>query len=256
MDCQANQLVLPLSEAPTRPLPAYQVRVSPRAKHVSIKVSWQGSVEVVIPPGFDHREIPDILQRRQGWIHKTIDRFAADRKSLSPELIEDRPTQIVLRSPKESWQVNYQGATGDRLWIRQTKSKQVIVSGGIADVVACQAALRSWLSRKAIAEFTPWFQKVSQEVNLTFNKLSIRGQKTRWGSCSTQKNINLNYKLLFLPESLVRYVFIHELCHTVHMNHSKTFWQLVGDKDPNYQHWRNELKQAWRYVPRWVDGCL
>lgn len=256
MDCQANQLVLHLSHALSNPLPPYQVRVSSRAKHVSIKVSWQGAVEVVIPPGFDRRDIPEILQRRQGWIHKTINRFAADRQSLSPELIEDRPTQIVLRSPSESWQVNYQGEACNHLLIRQTKPKHLTVAGGVTDIVACQSALRSWLSRKAIAEFTPWFHKVSQEVNLSFNKLSIRGQKTRWGSCSTQKNINLNYKLLFLPESLVRYIFIHELCHTVHMNHSKAFWKLVGNKEPNYQHWKNELKHAWRYVPRWVDGFL
>ncbi|MGC1525969.1 MAG: M48 family metallopeptidase, partial [Phormidesmis sp.] len=64
---------------------------------------------------------------------------------------------------------------------------------------------------------------------------------------------SLNFKLLFLPRPLVHYVLVHELCHTVHMNHSKHFWALVAKKQPDYQWRRDALKKAWRYVPRWVE---
>jgi hypothetical protein len=97
-------------------------------------------------------------------------------------------------------------------------------------------------------------RELSFDINLPFNRISIRGQKTRWASCSTQKNISLNYKLLFLPPDLVHYVFVHELCHTVYMDHSSAFWRLVSEKQPDYQHFRHQIRDGWRYIPRWVEG--
>jgi predicted metal-dependent hydrolase len=65
--------------------------------------------------------------------------------------------------------------------------------------------------------------------------------------------ISLNYKLLFLPPEVVRYVFVHELCHTIHMNHSTAFWNLVAEKEPDYECLDTELQNVWRYVPAWVE---
>jgi len=94
---------------------------------------------------------------------------------------------------------------------------------------------------------------VSQEVNLPFKNVSIRGQKTRWGSCSSDQSISLNCKLLFLPSPVVRYVLIHELCHTVHMNHSAAFWALVGCFEPNYRQLDRNLRDARCDVPLWME---
>jgi hypothetical protein len=78
--------------------------------------------------------------------------------------------------------------------------------------------------------------------------VSIRGQKTAGPAASSDKNISLNYKLLFLPPELVHYVFVHELCHTVHMNHSAAFWKLVEEKQPGHQRFRDEIRDGWQYV--------
>ncbi|NIN12121.1 MAG: DUF45 domain-containing protein [Gemmatimonadales bacterium] len=80
----------------------------------------------------------------------------------------------------------------------------------------------------------------------------VRAQRTRWGSCSRRSTISLNKKLLFLPAPLVEYVMVHELCHTVHFNHSPEFWDLVRERTPEYQALEAELRTAWRYVPAWV----
>jgi len=84
--------------------------------------------------------------------------------------------------------------------------------------------------------------KYSHELTLEYNKLSIRDQKTRWGSCSKQGNLNFNYKIIFLPEHLQDYIIIHELCHLKELNHSKKFWNLVATICPNYKNYRKELK--------------
>lgn len=78
--------------------------------------------------------------------------------------------------------------------------------------------------------------------NFTYNRVTIRHQKTRWGSCSSDGNLNFNCKLMCLSNELREYVIAHELCHLEEMNHSKQFWRLVEKTIPNYKELRRELK--------------
>lgn len=76
-----------------------------------------------------------------------------------------------------------------------------------------------------------------------YNKINIKNQKTRWGSCSRKGNINFNYKIALLPAHLADYIIVHELCHMGQFNHSKKFWNLVAKTTPNYPEIRKELKK-------------
>ncbi|MBI1866469.1 MAG: M48 family metallopeptidase [Candidatus Staskawiczbacteria bacterium] len=76
-----------------------------------------------------------------------------------------------------------------------------------------------------------------------FNKIRIKKQKSRWGSCSEKGNLNFNYKIIFLPQKFSDYVFVHELCHIKEFNHSKKFWELVKKTIPDYKEIRNEFKK-------------
>ena len=77
----------------------------------------------------------------------------------------------------------------------------------------------------------------------TYGRIAIRNQKRCWGSCSSRKNLNFNYKLVFLPETLMDYVIVHELCHLAEMNHSVRFWEQVAVVLPDYQERRVHLKR-------------
>jgi len=83
----------------------------------------------------------------------------------------------------------------------------------------------------------------NKTYNFSFNKISIKNQKTRWGSCSSKGNLNFNYKILFLSEELRDYIIVHELCHLVEMNHSKSFWSLVAKACPDYLELRKRLRK-------------
>lgn len=75
-----------------------------------------------------------------------------------------------------------------------------------------------------------------------FSKIFIKNQKTIWGSCSQKGNLNFNYKVIYLPEKLIDYVIVHELCHLKELNHSKSFWKLVEKEIPDYREIRKELR--------------
>ena len=83
--------------------------------------------------------------------------------------------------------------------------------------------------------------RLNQFYNFQYNKVTIKNQKTRWGSCSKMGNLNFNYKIVFLPEDQLNYLVTHELCHLAYMNHSNAFWQLVAKTIPNYRQLRKLL---------------
>ena len=84
-----------------------------------------------------------------------------------------------------------------------------------------------------------YFNKI---YKLKFNSITIKRQKTRWGSCSKKGNLNYNYKILFLPEAIADYIIVHELCHLKEFNHSRKFWNLVAQAIPSYLEIKRELK--------------
>lgn len=94
---------------------------------------------------------------------------------------------------------------------------------------------RALVSRK-IAEFNSLY-------NFNFNRVAIRNQRSRWGSCSKRGNLNFNYKLLLIPDHLADYVIVHELCHLGEFNHSKDFWNLVAQTIPDYVARRKQLRK-------------
>ena len=98
--------------------------------------------------------------------------------------------------------------------------------------------------RKAAREYFP--KRVSHYAHMlgvTYGKISIRDQKTRWGSCSSEGNLSFNWRLILAPPDVLDYVVIHELCHRKEMNHSKEFWALVESLMPDYKERRKWLRE-------------
>jgi predicted metal-dependent hydrolase len=239
----------------TTDLPIYTVRVSSRAKCVRLSLSVEDGLEVVVPANYDRLKIPELVQQKLDWIDRNqrkLDDRSAFFLSQAPHELPDR---LKLRSLNEEWQIEYlQTSSKSGISIQEKKAQlQLVMSGNIADVESCKFFLKQWLMQKAEKHLFSWLRKVSVRTNLPYRTTAVRGQKTLWGSCSGDRNISLNYKLLFLEPNVVEYVLLHELCHTVHMNHSGKFWQLVSKFEPNYKALDKSLNQAWKIVPAWLD---
>lgn len=233
-------------------LPAkYTVRESPKARHIRLKMSVQHGLEVIVPKGFARSRIPPLLEKKRRWIQRAWQRIEEHRKFFQPPSPDQLPDHIILRAIGETWRVTYRHTKSRHVGAYEAGNDTLVVRGNIASQPACKAALRRWLARRCREKLVPWLCAISRETQLPFGKAMVRTQKTRWASCSRHKTISLNAKLLFLPPNLVRYVFVHELCHTVHLNHSAKFWALVGQNDPHYQAHDRELRKAWRLLPHW-----
>lgn len=95
---------------------------------------------------------------------------------------------------------------------------------------------------EARALVTRLLADVNKTYDFTWSRVSIRDQRTRWGSCSSRRGLSFNYRLVFLPEKLARYVVVHELCHLAEMNHGPRFWKLVEQGMPDYKKAAKELR--------------
>lgn len=226
----------------------YQIRYSKKAKHLRLSMSGRG-LEVILPKRlksqFSIDIIADFIQQKQKWIDKQKRRFS--------NLVTQKnvlPTCIHFPALSQIWQVEYQ--KDHKIDFFSTPDNKVYIRGNINNQTESLNQLRCWL-RSVANEYLPTeLAKLAKVTGFTFNKVSIRNNTSRWGSCSNKKNISLCCKLLFLPYHLIRYVLLHELCHTKVLTHGKAFWNLMGEVDACSLQHAKELKKMIHTIPAWV----
>ncbi len=229
----------------TEALPDYRIRISARARRAQLRVTQFGEVEVVLPRGHSTHGVDEWVFEHRHWLWRKL--AAHPRRHEQRQL----PQDIALAAIDERWSVAYE--KHGRAGFTQGDG-ELLIRG--ADEAAWRQALPRWLQQQAKAHLVPWCRAVSEELALPCANITIRGQRSRWGSCSVRGNLNLNRALLFLPADLVRYLFIHELCHTREMNHSAAFWRLVQSFEPDYRRCETALSEATRRVPLWALAGL
>ena len=106
------------------------------------------------------------------------------------------------------------------------------------------------LKRRLLDELEPAVAHYSTKLGVRFNRITIRRQRTRWGSCSSDGNLNFNLRLVCLPPDLIRYIACHEVAHLKEKNHRKAFWKLVGSEFANYKEMEKRLSEFWSLVQR------
>ena len=233
-------------------LPDYSVRHSPKARNLRLKVTREDGLLVVVPKGYDEKKIPALLNQKKVWIADSMKRIGETKRFLEPKPRKHLPEAMRLVAVGETWAVTYRedaSHSGIRLW---TERGKLVISGPDLNRESVIQKLKFWLRVKVRENLFPLAEKLATKHSLKLGGMLVKNQRTRWASCSAQRNLSLNTKLLFLSPDLVRYVVIHELCHTVHMNHGNEFWRLVATHEPSYKVLDQALREAWKIVPQWV----
>ena len=225
-------------------------RRSSRAKRLSMQLK-RTCIEVVVPRRVSMLEAERFVRCSESWL-------SDHRAAISTVNHSDAmpPTSIALRALDQIWQC--------RLEISELADYLILSHESLLPCRIClgkkyQQALivqyiTDWLYQVASSFFPTWVQSLATEHEFRYGQLNIRNQKTRWGSCNHLGDISLNLKLLFFAPSVAQYVMVHELCHTVHADHSAKFWRLVGDCMPNYKQQMRELRQEHALIPGWLHA--
>jgi predicted metal-dependent hydrolase len=244
----------------------YQIRISLRAQSLRLTLSPRNGLTVVAPKGYDLRRVPAIVEKKRNWIEGHLRRFAEaveaegrDGAAADSNLASARrpaaalPETLELPALGESWRIDYRPSNTRVVGVIVGEPGQITVYGAVSDHDACREVLKRWLHLRTREELVPWLTRLAGQSGFKFSEARIRGQKTRWASCSSKGTINLSFKLLFLEREWVRCVLLHELCHTVCMNHSARFWALLGRLEPECRVIHKLMRDGWRRVPPWVE---
>lgn len=227
--------------------PGWDVRISRRARRLSMRIFPGGRVEVVVPPGVGAPAIERFVARHRDWAERQSREFGLP----APEDAEVRPAQVELAALGRTFSIGYEQGRGRRVFESAPGEIRVRVTDP-GDRLQVSAAMLSWLSERASEHLPPLLATLSFETGIDYRQVQLRRQQTRWGSCSTSGAISLNVCLMFQRPEVVRYLLVHELCHRRHMNHSPRFWSLVEAFEPRCRTLDAELLAGWRRVPAWV----
>ena len=232
----------------------YTVRSSRKAKRVLLTIDPRQGLVVVLPARLDPGCIPNILREKRAWIEKHRDSILqAAARNRSRDLVPDR---VRLRALGTQLKVQLHTNGDSMVSLREVGAEVLEISGPKRiDPGEAAALLQQWLKHKARAVLPGWLDHLAKRYGLRYSRVSIRCQKTRWGSCSSKKTISLNSKLLFLPPRLVEHVLTHELCHTLQPNHSPAFWDLFQQLQPEAPACHRRLKRLRpEIIPAWADS--
>jgi predicted metal-dependent hydrolase len=228
----------------------WDLRVSRRARYAKLQIRPFGGLEVVIPPRFPRHQVAGLVAKHANWVRHQLATQSALRASVRlPEVLKLAFDQSSTRVIYQHEPLQYSLDLFDLELFAQADNGAIVIEA--SEQSARIGELRQWIRCRARATLPVMFREVSLRTGLVFNKLSIRSQKSRWGSCSARGNINLNDQLMFLQRNTVEYLMVHELCHTRQLNHSKAFWGLVKQHCPEYREHEKVLADSRNLVPDW-----
>jgi len=212
-----------------------------RFKRLSLRMAPNKGIWINIPNGLDWQSAIDFAQSHKDWIAKQrIKIKAKENQNLffdSDTLFKTKYHELRMNACKEN-RVNASVKQGV-IHINYPEGFD-LKTEGFQDFV--KKILIETLRNEAKNVLPKRLQELASRYGFKYNKVSIRNASTRWGSCSGENNISLNLHLMRLPEHLIDMVLLHELCHTIEKNHSKSFWNLLDKVCDNVPAKRKEMK--------------
>ncbi len=207
----------------------YEIKSSSRRRTLCLQVQTDGRVRVLVPAHARLHHIRDFIAGRLAWVERTRRAVTVPVRPLHdgaplPFLGE----ALVLRHGAASKAPAVR--RGRNLWVHARDSATV------------RLRIERWYRSQAQTRVAARIAHFAPRVGRAPARLSIRGQKTRWGSCSSLGNININWRLLLADAAILDYVVVHELCHLLHRDHSPRFWREVARVLPDYRETRRRLR--------------
>ncbi len=217
---------------------------SRRARQLRLSMSQEGQFTLVVPWFTPKFAANLFLKKHVGWLEKQSSKIEK-QKELRPDFKYSTGDMfyyfgesVILDVKPSSRKRPTIKIRGDKMLI--TLHRDVSRADG---VIAIKKTIQKFYKEKAEEVIHDRLQFFNEHYGFRYNRVTLRNQKSRWGSCSRLKNLNFNWKLIMAPIEVIDYVVVHELCHLKEMNHSSRYWNLVAQTTPEYKVIRKWLRQ-------------
>lgn len=196
--------------------------VRSKRKTICICVSSENEITVRCPIRISEKKIDEFVKSKKEWLLNVL--YNNELKlSENESILQYRKIYVAgVKMPLIIGESD--GITAEAVYVKSLKNIKKLFIAAFSD------------------GFIQFAESISAQCNLFANSFNLKTYKRRWGCCDRKGKITFNYMIFMLPKSLQRYVVIHELCHTVFFNHSREFWKLVGQLEPDYKYLRKQLE--------------
>lgn len=205
-------------------------------KTASIKVDKYLNVIVTVPKYMSKKDIDQFIEKYETWIHKTLEK----RKVASEEYDWFKTKKILYLGEYIEVEIK-QSSYGKDLVVLTEKGLKIISKG---EEESIRKAVEAFYRKKAKVILEELTHRYATLIGVSYNKITIRKQETRWGSCSSKGNLSYNVRMLCAPMEMIEYVVLHEVMHLRHFNHSSAFWQDLECIMPDYKRRMNYFKES------------
>lgn len=211
----------------------YQIKRSKRVSGLKIEINQKGEVIATAPPLLPEFLIKKMIESKTDWIEKSL-------KKVRKQQININSDEVIIFDKKYQIKINNEA---DRTEIKVWGNKLLVDNLSKKTNKQITEQIERFLKNTATKYLVQKTKTIAQKMGIDYGRVSIRQQKSRWGSCSSQGNLNFNWRLVHYSPKVIDYVIIHELAHRKELNHSKRFWDIVRKYDPEYPIHKSKLNK-------------
>ena len=208
-----------------------------KRRTMEVRVSANGSVRLYAPKQVALKDADAFILKKAEWIEDV----RAEFRRQGAVALQDRPMETGAK-------ILYEGILTPLLVVPGAQKRidfdgeRIEIRASDVGSEAVRVQLRAWLWERALEQTTRRAEYYGRLIGGDYRKVAVRDQRTRWGSCSSQRNLSFNWKLIMAPPEVLDYVVVHELCHLHEFDHSPKFWARVERHLPDYRTWKDWLK--------------
>ncbi|HUR16316.1 MAG TPA: SprT family zinc-dependent metalloprotease [Candidatus Limnocylindrales bacterium] len=223
-------------------LPAYTIRRSARARHSRITITEQAQAVVVLPLRAPEQDAADLVARYRTWVHRNVGRMAARRAALDGRPSIDSGRELFWLGIRHRV-VSLAAIDGRARSSVRVVDGRVVVTSALQEKRSTAQIIDAWFRSHAKREISARVAARAPDLGVSPRSVTIRDQKSRWGSASARGTLSFSWRLLMCPPEVLEYVVVHELAHMKITGHPRAFWRLVGRHHPDVRGARRWLRE-------------
>jgi len=216
-----------------------------------MKIGMDRGLEVIVPERFNLKRIPGFIENHADWVIDNLKKRSLKQLKAAENLLKDGSVIHILGQPKT---IRILSTRQKKPFVKESRALKYNANTAYYDneeiIIFTNSpgefikTLEKHLRTKAKKLISKRTAEIAETMGLSYNRITVKAQKTRWGSCSRYKNLNFNWRLILTDPATMDSIIVHELAHLVHLNHGRRFYDLVAKYSPDHRLHSKKLKDT------------